>query len=533
MFLGRTGELKNSVAGIRAIGKSLSLTTLLCVFASCPVRGQWPASLAADRVRLAGSLRYPLWSDSVPATAKLGPVLILPPQTTTTWNSAIPYSLNDGPLWAGKGLNLSVSAGVAWEHPTRHGSVRLALAPTVLYSQNLPFVHFPYPAPDRLSYANPFHGPGASADLPLRFGDRHLLRFDPGRSAAEFRREPLVLRLTAANDWWGPGIRNTLVVSDNAPGIPRVELASSPLATRIGEVTATAIAGTLTESNFFDAIASDYRSISGLRVALRPDSALTVGLARVVYAVIESPVVGPLAHSLDVLWRWDAIPVLGDTLVDGRRTTRSDQITSLFARWVFPDAGLEVYGEWARTDLPRSFTELLVAPHHSGAFVIGTQYATPVRARALVRLQVEFTNLEQSTVFPNRPPTDYYTSLASPQGYTQRGQVIGAAIGPGGSSQWLALDWIAPRWQAGLFGERTRWENDALYRQPAPNFARHDVTLAGGVRGGWRTRLTDFTASATLGYRFNFLFQNGYANPGGYRTVDVRNVTIRLAATPR
>ena len=97
------------------------------------------------------------------------------------------------------------------------------------------------------------------------------------------------------------------------------------------------------------------------------------------------------------------------------------------------------------------------------------QWATPRGPAAWLRLQLEFTNLEQSGAPPGPTWPDFYSGLSVPQGYTQRGQVIGAAIGPGASSQWLAADYIRKRWQAGAYVSRIRWDNDALYRQPQAN----------------------------------------------------------------
>jgi hypothetical protein len=210
-----------------------------------------------------------------------------------------------------------------------------------------------------------------------------------------------------------------------------------------------------------------------------------------------------------------------------------DQIMSLFWRWIFPQAGFEVYGEWARMDNPKTATELLVAGHHTGGYTLGFQWAQPKRARDFLRLQTEITYLEQSTVFPDRPPPDFYSGRATEHGYTQRGQPVGAAIGPGGSSQFVALDWLAPRWQAGWFVGRVRWNNDALYRKPGANFFQHDVTMLTGFRGARRMRFTDLSAELTFGYRLNYLFQWGDHNPGGFRTVDVRNLTLALVASPR
>ena len=78
-----------------------------------------------------------------------------------------------------------------------------------------------------------------------------------------------------------------------------------------------------------------------------------------------------------------------------------------------------------------------------------------------------------------------------------------------------------------------RWENDALYRQPTANFFRHDVTMLGGARGAWRAPAYDVSAELTLGHRINYLTQNGFGNPGNFRTVDVHNLTFVFALSPR
>jgi hypothetical protein len=111
--------------------------------------------------------------------------------------------------------------------------------------------------------------------------------------------------------------------------------------------------------------------------------------------------------------------------------------------------------------------------------------------------------------------------------------MLGAATGPGSSTQFLAADVVAPTWQVGLFASRVRTENDALYRRPLANFWRHDVSVGGGVRGGVRLRGLDVAAELSLADRLNYLFQNGTNNPTGVRTVDVHNVSAMLTLTPR
>jgi hypothetical protein len=511
--------------------------TALAALSAPRLGAQALGSLAAERARLAeitgdttsaraGRLDTASWR----VRTILGTTLVaVGPSIRLVRNSGLPYSHNDGALWAGRGWSTSVAGGFTATRTLRGATLRVAVEPMGFYSQNLPFQVFPNRTPGRSGYANPFHGPEASLDLPHRFGDRPVLGFDFGNSglSAEFAR--VAVGASTASEWWGPGIRNAIVMSNNAPGIPRFFVKTGhPLRSRIGALDAQIISGTLTSSRFFSVARSDFRTISGALLQLKPafDSTLTLGLTRVVYTPVgqdELPTLAALSRSANAIVRWENI-------APGQR---SDQIGSLFARWIFPDAGFEVYGEWARMDPPRSVTELLTAAHYSGGWTFGFQWAQPRRNHSFLRLQSELTYLEQSIVFPDRPTPDFYSGRASPAGYTQRGQIVGAAIGPGSSSQFIAVDWLAPRWQWGAFVGRVRWDNDALYREPGTTFFHHDVSLMSGLRGGWRSRLSDFTAELTVARRMNYLFQNGSVSPPGFRTVDVSNVTLVLAATPR
>jgi len=459
------------------------------------------------------------------------PLAIVGPDIRVTWNSTIPFSQNDGALWAGRGWNVSLATGLSSQRHYRNADIRAVVAPSLLYSQNLPFQIAPNTVPGRSDYASPFHGPGASLDLPQRFGDRYLLTVDAGRSALEVEWPRVTVGATAQNEWWGPGIRNAILMSNNAPGIPRLYARTTrPVRTRWGTLEAKLMTGTLTKSRFFSVTESENRTISGVLFQFRPavDSSLTLGFSRVVYAPIgpeASPFTATLARSLDAIFRWENLSGYGHQ--------RSDQIGSIFARWVFAPVGFELYGEWARMDLPRSPIELFVAPQHTGGWTFGFQWAQPRQRHSWLRLQSELTYLEQGRVLEDRPTPDFYSGQASPQGYTQRGQVIGAAIGPGASSQWIAVDWLAERWQLGTFVGRIRWDNDALYRVPGASYFDHDVSVLGGARGAWRSGLVDFAIDLTAAQRYNYLFQNGRIRPGGYRTVDVRNFTLGLTATPR
>ena len=453
----------------------------------------------------------------------------LAPGLRYVWNSASAFSLNDGAMWAGRGTNVLVRAGVR----ARFGPVQIVLAPEITYSRNRPFEVFPGREPGRSTYSSPWHIGAESADLPLRFGDQPLRVVGPGQSSITVFTGPVAVGASTENQWWGPGIRNAIVMSDNAQGIPHLFLRTSrPVRTPLGPVEARWIIGGLTESLYFDTVASnDLRSLSGFVVTLRPGGArgLTLGLARTVYGEAGSAGV-VVGRVFDVVTRFERLANPGEADSSNRR----DQLISLFGRWILPENGFEIYAEWARMELPRSVRDLLVAPQHTQGYTLGLEWARPVGGDdRFVRLQAELTNLEQSITYTDRPtPPDFYAGRATAHGYTQRGKVIGAAIGPGGSSEWLAGDYVAPAWQAGLFAGRVRWEDNAMYRQPRATWFSHDVSVFVGLRGAIRLARWDVSAEASIARRINALFQNGVNILGG-RTIDVVNTTLGLMLSPR
>ena len=526
-------------------GRALLLAALALVPARAWAQGSALVTIgspAEDRLRLAqlwgadstgGFLLRTASTMTAPGcVARCGlSVQWLRPELRSVWNSALPFSLNDGAMWAGRGASFVVAAGLR----AAYGPVNVVLAPEFTYSENLPFQIFPGRQPGLSAYSSPWHLAPNSMDLPLRFGDQSVRLADLGQSSITVYAGAVAFGGSTENQWWGPGIRNALVMSDNAEGVPHLFLRTTrPVLTPLGAVQARWILGGLTESLYFDTTASSgLRSLSGLVLTLRPGNSrvATIGLARVVYGDVKGR--GQiLGRALDV---FASFQQPADSAQAGS-TGRRDQILSLFGRWIFPTSGFEVYAEWARTELPRTLREFLLAPQNTQGYTLGFEWAPRPSnpAYPAFRLQAELSDLEQSIAFSDRPPPpDFYAGSATLEGYTQRGKVIGAAIGPGGSSEWLAGDVFGPTWQAGVFAGRIRWEDNAMLRQYAPNFFRHDFTIYGGVRGGVRLADWDVSAEVSAGRRFNYLFQNGMFVPGGLGTVDLTNYTFKLALSPR
>jgi hypothetical protein len=483
-----------------------------------------PAASAGDVTLIRSTSRLSTAMDS----AMHWRVGVVVPEVRAVRNSGIPYSLNDGPLWAARGWSESVTGGISATAP----HVRLIVAPTLISSDNEIFQVIPYPqnaAQPRNVWANPFHPLPESIDLPLRFGDRRLQRVDAGQSSLTVAARGVAFGVATENLWWGPGIRNALTLSNNAAGFPHAFVQTrTPVRTPAGSFDAQWIVGQLTESSYFDADqANDRRSLAGVALTWSPafDSTLTLGVARLVMGARRSGAF-PIGAAFDVLRTVGHLDVDTATAVPANAR---DQILSFFGRWVFPAAGFEAYAEWARFEEPRSLRDFLEYPEHSEGYTLGFQWAHPMRVGAF-RLQSEATYVEPDPSLRLRPTAVTYTSRAVPQGFTQRGQMLGASIGPGASSQWIAGEVFAPRWRVGPYLSRIRWDNGTLEEPIVPQFKRQDVTLAAGLRGGVTWRGASLLVDVTHAARFNYLFQTYYLGVAERTAgIDLVNNTVSVS----
>jgi hypothetical protein len=466
----------------------------------------------------------------------------LTPQELFVHNTALPFSQNYGALWAGRGLSTRTLVGFKLESPR----VRIIFAPELISSENSDWVLRPFPfhapsiPPDRAGggYVFPYYVASQwSIDQPLRFGKGPIRRFDLGQSTAMLSTNRVEFGFSNENEWWGPGIRNAIVLSNNAPGFPHGFIRTArPLSTRFGSLEARWLVGGLTESKFFDTVSTDnVRSLASIAATLQTawNPNLSFGFARSVYST---------ATGWDqVPFRWfDVVARTSDTGTGipqdpNDRSVRKDQLFSLFARWVSPADGLEVYTEWARTQLRLDLHDFLVRPNHTQAYTLGLQWRRPAWFGGIVRLQTEITQMEQSATFRDLPQESWYMSTRVLQGYTNRGEVLGASIGPGASSQWLAIDYVKPNWRFGAYGGRIRWNEDVHSTAPFPDYqgyCSHDVSLYPGVRAGSSSRLGTITADVSFENRENAFFQNdgGCPNVGVRR--DVRNRTLSITFSP-
>ena len=456
---------------------------------------------------------------------------LIAPEWRTVYNSAIPYSPNNGALWAGRGTSALATAGVRMHV----GPVRVIVAPEITTSENRPFQVIPYPAGGgtaaRSVWANPFHPSPSSIDLPYRFGDQPRQRTTAGQSSVSVDLPWLTTGVATENLWWGPGTNNAIVLSNNAEGFPHAFVQTRDgIDTPIGRFDAQWITGVLRESDFFDRDSTNNRrTISGVIAVWTPsfDRRLSIGAARTVTAPVTGRSLDPTA-AVDVFTRVGQPNTKADHVAIG---ARPDQLLSVFGRFVFPGAGAEAYVEWARFAEPTSVRDLIEYPGHSQGYTVGLQWARAVSRLGTLRLAAEATQLEPDASIRVRPVATSYTSRAMPQGYTHRGQVLGAAIGPGSSSQAVSADLFGAHFRVGGFAGRIRWDNATLWEPIVPQVKLEDISLLGGVRASVTVRGVRLLAEYTATARLDYLYQDkvtDYAR-GTHGGVDIGNRTLSVS----
>jgi hypothetical protein len=141
--------------------------------------------------------------------------------------------------------------------------------------------------------------------------------------------------------------------------------------------------------------------------------------------------------------------------------------------------------------------------------------------------------LEQARVSRADPPQSFYLSPVIAQGYTQRGRTIGAAIGPGANSQFIAIDRLRPSWSVGGVLGRVHWNGEEYFRQLTGfSVFGHDVSVYGGARA--KRSLGGFEVSAELvtEKRMNYLFQSAVYAYSEDHTFDMFSTSLRFAVSP-
>lgn len=381
------------------------------------------------------------------------------PDWYNSYNTAAPYGQNDGALWQGKGYNTSLSAGARLE---AYG-FELTIKPQVTFSQNL---EFEYITPNSAYVNNSNYADKAAVygyygivyiDAPQRFGDSAFWNFDCGDTEARWSWYTFTVGFGTQAIWLGPAKINPIMHSNNAASYPKLDIGVRETSLymphfgwHLGDIEARVWWGKLTESDYFDNDDSD-------------DNNLMQGVA----VAYEFPYIFKnfsIGFNRTMLSKWNnmsAYTLFGtfvpgiSTLTSGRGDD-SDQRVSVTFDYLLEKANFEVYLEWARNDFSPSLDYIIRYPFHSSGWTLGMQKVFKINNSNSLQILVECTDLQTSADYGQLIGwySTFYAHHKVTQGYTNGGQWLGAGIGTGGNSQYLAAKWIYQKGYSTLFVQR-------------------------------------------------------------------------------
>lgn len=425
---------------------------------------------------------------------------LAPSAAQVAFNSGYAVDRNNGSLWGGRGIGTLIRTGAVG----RYGPVTVGFIPEFALHENRAYDH--RPGLDGSAYRNPFY---PEVDLPQRWGEGRYQYVGLGQSFARVDAGPVAAGFATEALWWGAGLRESIVLGNSAPGFPHlfVEVPRG-VDVWVGRLFAGVLWSRVAESPYFDTIPSnDDVFLTGLQVVFEPRVLpnLFLGAARL-YSYEWSE--RRWLPFLDPFLKQDLVTP-GNPLADDP----DDQRASVFFRWLLPESGTEVYGEWGREDHSWDVQDFFQEPSHSSAYLIGIHHLRPLDGSSRLRLHGEWTNLQQMMDHRDfRVTPTYYVHL--PRGHTHSGQILGAGIGPGSEAQFVGADYMRGVHSLGAFAERVR--RDAM--SPAAIAARatwppqHDIELTAGVRGGATVGTFRLHGLLSYSYRMNRQFNENDHN---------------------
>ncbi len=447
-------------------------------------------------------------------------IYALPLVWQNQYNTKHPYGMNDGLMVPARGYQTQFSTGIF----AKLGPLSIQLRPEFVFAENKDFREL-YEVDNGAAFAESYAKYYNRIDLPERFGNGSYAKVGWGQSSIRLTFDPVSFGISNENLWWGPGVRNSLLMSNNAPGFKHLTLnTSKPIKTYIGTFEAQIIAGRLEQSGVnltagssFKAKPDDWRYLSAIVVTWQPKwiPNLYFGFDRsfITYRKDMGRKLGdylPIFSSLEKVAYGD--PDLTDNAMNEDDLRKRDQYISGFARWVMPESHTEIYFQYGRNDHAYDTRDAIVMPEHSRAYIVGLRKLIPLtRAKEFIEVMVELTQMEGSSTGDVRAQPSWYTHYQVKAGYTNMGQVLGSGIGPGSNLQTVNVGWVKGLNKIGLQVERTAHNNDFFYSSGAYGIRNHWIDLA--FSGRYDVSFRQFLLSSSLTYirslNYQYAIKNG------------------------
>jgi len=379
------------------------------------------------------------------------------------YNSNSPWGRNNTPMLLVKGYQQAISAGISLASKY----LEIQIMPNFFLANNTPFIKDNY---TKLSW-------GQSA-IRLRLGTT-----------------PISLSLSTESLWWGPGIFNSLMMSNNAPGFEHLSIHTNrPWKTPIGIFEFQVVGGNLTnianlpsENHFLInanqvANINNIRYFNGINFSYQPRflKGLSIGLNRIFqYDISNRPFQGNTLETYAPVFSglFKSTTGAGNGLAEDAKNR--DQLVNLFARFHFENVQTEIYGEYGWNDHSYNIRDFVLNPDHSSVYLLGIRKMIPLDRYKHIGVEAELTQLEPTNSDLARGAGNWYTHVEGAiEGYTNQDQIIGGGVTPGDNTATLRVSLVNKLIKQSITLERyqhdprfhpiqwTDWSLAFLHQQP-------------------------------------------------------------------
>ena len=389
---------------------------------------------------------------------------LLPIVNKIQWVQDHPYNWNDGAMIPAKGFQQFFRAGVVatWKN------VELQIAPEWISAQNRSFEQLSEGL-DQVHWRD-YYRFYNFIELPQKMGDAQYRKVWWGQSALRWKVKNWQASLSTENKWWGPSERNALFLSTTAAGFAHVSFQNQqPLQTKWGGwnvewITGTPINGGWTPPDIYKTFRANPlyvpkpnrdRLITGLNVNFTPKAIpnLVVGFEQMY-----------MQYSSDMLRIQDYIPIKSPISRwpddDPRKPIL---LTGFYFNYKMPASKASIYSEWGWNLQQTTLRNWIIQPDKGFAGTIGVKKEMTLNTSSYLELIGEMTQLQLLTraeQYTTDVPPSWYLGSSVRQGFTTDGQLIGAGVGPGGSSQMVELNYRKGKQRLGINVERRVHNND-------------------------------------------------------------------------
>ena len=382
-------------------------------------------------------------------------------------NDTLGLGNNDGSLLPNVGIQKRYHANVklSWKR------IHLRFAPEMIEAENKEPVGFTINPQDPNYMARYYLNTVNKIDMFTRFGKDKINKTSLGQSSLRYQNDNLSLGISNENIWWGPGIRNSLVMSNNSTPFLHFTLNTvKPVKTNIGYFEGQVIWGGLKNPEFEHPDNERMKKIWLAGIRIKDSSARSVNGFHLSWEPKWTPNLFIGVSTASSFYRNDTLrKLISFPLATSYKPIK---VGSFYMRYAMPKENAELYIEMGRADKFATPLNLIRDSIPMGYTAGVRKWARLFRSNTYFYFGIEVTRLQlpdprliftQGAPFGLPQSNSWYLGDQVAQGYTNYGQVMGAWIGPGSNSQTLQLGVVNGSKKIMLTGERVLHNEDFYY----------------------------------------------------------------------